>query len=363
VNIGYLLPGFSAHTDDWAIPVQQELVRLLAQRYNLRVITLRYPHTKTPYTLEGAAVYPLGAGQTRGMGRFRLWREAWALIRRLHAETPFDVLHATWADETGLIAVWAGRELGISSVVSIVGGELVGLRDIDYGLQRGAFSRWIVRQALKADRLIPISPYQRRLLRGMTDERLRIIPFGVNVQRFSPDETQRDPNRLIHVGSLVPVKGQETMLKAFSYLPTSLQLDIIGTGVKEAELRTLAQHLNIDQRVHFRGAVRYPDLPHHHQRAALHVLSSRHEGQGLVTLEAAACGIATAGTAVGILADDNELGLIVPIGDDFALANAIETLLNNASAAYGQRARERVQTNYRIEQTVDQIEGVYQELV
>jgi len=361
VNIGYLLPGFSAHSDDWAIPVQQELVGLLAQRHLLRVIALRYPHTATQYTLNNAEVYPLGAGQVRGIGRFRLWRKALALIRQLHAETPFDVFHATWADETGLIGVWAGRELGIPSVVSIVGGELVGLREIGYGLQRGAFSRWIVRQALKADRLIPISPYQRRFLRGMTDERLRVVPFGVDITRFVPDETQRDPNRLLHVGSLVPVKDQTTLLRAFAHLPSSLHLDIIGTGITENTLRTLPQRLNIHQRVNFLGAVPYPDLQGYYQRSALHVLSSRHEGQGLVTLEAAACGIPTAGTAVGILADDSELGMSVPIGDDVALAGGIDTMLNGASA-YGRHALERVHNAYRIEQTVEQIGAVYREL-
>ncbi len=142
MKIGLLLPGFSSRSDDWAIPVQQNLVRELTSHDDVRVIALRYPHHRTPYSLEGASIYPLGAGQVRGVGRLRLWWQALRLIRKLHRQQPFDVLHAMWADETGLVAAWAGRQLGIPVVVSILGGELVGFREITYGLQRSRFSRW-----------------------------------------------------------------------------------------------------------------------------------------------------------------------------------------------------------------------------
>jgi len=63
MRIGILLPGFSSHPADWAIPVQQNLARELAARDDLRVIALRYPHRRDHYTLEGATVYSLGVGQ------------------------------------------------------------------------------------------------------------------------------------------------------------------------------------------------------------------------------------------------------------------------------------------------------------
>src|SRR5690606_30167599 len=114
----------------------------------------------------GSAVHPLGAGSyVRGGRRLKLWWDALRLVERLHRQQPFDVLHAMWADETGLLAAWAGRLLGIPIIVSILGGELVGLRDIDYGLQRSRFSRWVVGQALHgANRVIVPSGYVQTLL-------------------------------------------------------------------------------------------------------------------------------------------------------------------------------------------------------
>src|SRR5689334_8807346 len=98
MRIGILLPGFSSHSDDWAIPVQQNLARELAlpASDDLRIIALRYPHRRDCYTIDGATVYSLGAGQVRGAGRLRLWWDALRLIETLHREKPFDLLHAMW---------------------------------------------------------------------------------------------------------------------------------------------------------------------------------------------------------------------------------------------------------------------------
>jgi hypothetical protein len=164
VNVGILLPGFSSNEQDWAIPVQLNLVREMSQHDDVRVLALRYPQRRDCYNIFGAAVYSLGVGQVRGLRRLALWWDALRMLRRLHQQKPFDVLHSMWADETGLIAAWAGRWLTIPVVVSVAGGELVGFDDIGYGLQRSVFSRWTVRQALTgADRVVVACSYIRRL--------------------------------------------------------------------------------------------------------------------------------------------------------------------------------------------------------
>jgi hypothetical protein len=110
LNIGILLPGFSADEHDWAIPVQHNLMRELSTHANVRILALRYPHRRENYNLFEAEVIPLGyTAQTRGLRRLQLWAEALITLRKLHHEKPFDILHAMWADETGAIAVWAGK--------------------------------------------------------------------------------------------------------------------------------------------------------------------------------------------------------------------------------------------------------------
>ena len=367
MRIGILLPGFSSNPADWAIPVQQNLARELAASDDLRIIALRYPHRRDRYSIDGAAVYSLGAGQVRGVQRLKLWWDALRLIDKLHREQPFDVLHAMWADETGLIAGWAGRRLAIPVVVSILGGELVGLRDIGYGLQRSAFSRWIVRQALaQVTRVIVPSVYVRRLAasHSVPDEKIVSITLGVDLERFIPAALPPDSNRLIHIASLVPVKDQATLLRAFALLNPRATLDILGEGSERATLEALARDLGISQRIRFVGAVAHPDLPPYYQQAALNLLTSRHETIAMTTLEAAACAVPTVSTNVGIVPDFPSLGLSVPVGDAPALAHAVQSLLDDPQrrTALGHAARETVERELSIQITAERLRALYQEL-
>lgn len=365
MKIGYLLPGFSAHADDWAIPVQQLLVRELTQTEDLRILALRYPHATQPYRLYGARVIPLGyTHRARGAQRLRLWMHAIQTLIRLHRETPFDVLHATWADETGLIAAWAGKLLNIPVMVSIVGGELAQLDSIGYGLQLSAFSRWIVQQALTgADVVLSACHYVDNLIATLSYpvKRVERLVLGVDADFFRPLADKPASRRIVHAASLVPVKDQETLLRAFARLPEDTQLDVLGSGELENALKQLSRDLGIAERVHFHGAIPYPEMPAYYQRAALHVLSSQHEGLGMVTLEAAACGVPTVSTAVGLLPDCPELGLSVPVGDIEALAAAMSDLLDNPAKrhALGQSARAKVLERFTIQETARQLKDLY----
>ncbi len=372
MNIGILLPGFSSDEQDWAIPVQLNLVREMARHDDVRVLALRYPHRRDKYSIFGATVYSLGVGQVRGFGRLALWWEALQTLRHLHREKPFDVFHAMWADETGLIAVWAGKLLGIPTVVSIAGGELVGFEDINYGLQRSRFSRWIVQQALEgADAVVIACFYVQRLIAEhgyrISDERIHTIALGVDTNVFCPSSTSSvkdDDFRLIHAASLVGVKDQATLLRAFARLKSNVTLDILGIGPERERLEHLAKNLGIGERVHFVGAVHHLDLPKYYQQADLNVLTSRHEGLGMVTLEAAACGIPTISTAVGLLPDYPQMGITVPVGDDEALAKAIQALLEDGErrAALAKSARTALMENFTIEHNAALFRALYRSI-
>jgi glycosyltransferase involved in cell wall biosynthesis len=374
MNIGILLPGFSSDENDWAIPVQLNLVRAMAAHDDVRVLALRYPHRCDTYPVYGATVYSLGVGQVRGLSRLALWWDALKTLRRLHREKPFDVFHAMWADETGLIAAWAGRWLGVPVVVSVAGGELARLDDIGYGLQRGAFSRWIVKEALEgADRVVVACSYIQQLIAatGLTisDDKISTIALGVDTEVFHKVETRNisslQKNHLIHVASLVGVKDQATLLRAFARLNAPATLDILGTGPQQNALQILAEQLSLTERVNFVGGVDHLDLPGYYHKAALNILSSRHEGLGMVTLEAAACGIPTISTAVGLLPDHPSMGVSVPIGDDVALAAAIDALLadDQRRTSLAQSAYGTVHAQFTIQHTAEQFRRLYAELI
>jgi glycosyltransferase involved in cell wall biosynthesis len=371
MRVGLLLPGFSSHENDWAIPVQLNLAREIARHEDVRVLALRYPHRRDHYRVFSAEVFAMGVGQVRGLRRLALWIDTLNMLRQLHKERRFDILHSMWADETGLIAVWAGKLLNIPVVVSIAGGELVGFDDIGYGLQRSVFSRWIVGQALSgADRLVVACSYIRRLTKmagyHVPDDRVKTIVLGVDTDIFRPPVFQTTSSkRLIHVASLVGVKDQAMLLKAVARLGEDVTLDIAGTGPEEPGLRKLVSELDLSERVRFAGAVQHLDLPRYFQQSRLNVLTSRHEGLGMVTLEAAACGVPTVGTDVGLLLDYPQLGISVPVEDEAALANHIQSLLNDSNQwnALSQSALKLVREQFTIQHTVSQFRKLYAELI
>ena len=95
-------------------------------------------------------------------------------------------------------------------------------------------------------------------------------------------------------------------------------------------MQRLASSLDLDAHVTFHGFLPTDRVAEFLSHAHLHVVSSRHEAAGVVTLEAAAANVATVGTAVGYIADGApDRAVAVPIGDPEALADAALSLLHD----------------------------------
>ncbi|MDA2939028.1 glycosyltransferase [Acidobacteria bacterium AH-259-A15] len=374
MKIGLILPGFSAHEDDWCIPALLRLVRQLATRAEIHVFTLRYPYRKGHYKVCEARVHALGGGAPTRVWRALLLARGLAAIAAEHRRGPFQVFHAVWADEPGYLAVKAGRLLGIPSVVSLFGGELVRLSDIGYGGQLSLISRHLIRVALRQATCITAgSTYLQRLARPYRfDENLFPIAIGVDTSLFFPryDVPRMDlagEKRLLHVASLVPVKDQATLLRCMAHVvkhePTT-HLHLVGDGSLRIFLEQLTVSLNLTGHVTFHGHVSHERLPAYYSAADVCVLSSRHEGQEMVTLEAAACARSSVGTAVGVLADLTSAARTVPVRDSEALAQELIALLQdpNRRLQMGLAAREKVETRFSLIRSVEAFWKLYKQL-
>ncbi len=364
MKIALLTPGFSKDEQDWCIPFLYDLVKGLAEQHEVHVFALRYPPYPATYKFFGATVHAIGGHHSiSGVKRFRLWMQTAQAIRAEHQRSNFDVIHAIWADETGFLARELGARLHTPSFVTVTGGELVYLPEIDYGLQGGRFQRWLVHRALRVDCVIAPSKIQAEFVRKLAPTaRIETVPFGVDTELFHPAVVPPHSPRLIAAGSLIPVKNHALLLRAFAALKTpNAQLEIAGEGFLQPQLETLARELGISDRVIFAGKVDHGELTAHFHVADIHILTSHHEGFGLVNVEAAACGIPTIGFKVGVVPELEARGGAITV-ESAELSNTIDMILQNEQRrqTMGQATLNATRTNYSVHAMVDGVLNSYQ---
>ncbi|MBV9280970.1 MAG: glycosyltransferase [Chloroflexi bacterium] len=374
MKVGLVVPGFSAGPDDWCIPVLVDVVRVLNRYVELHILALRYPHQAGRYRLHGAQVHALGGGTARDLRRAALLARGLAALAAEHRRGRFDVLHGLWADEPGSVAITAGRLLRAPSVVSVMGGELVALPDIGYGGRLARSSRALATllggaTAVTAGSASGVEQVRRRLgpRKGASAVHL---PWGIDGGLFSAAAAPRElagDYRILHVGSLVPVKDQAMLLQAFRRVRCSepaAHLHVAGDGPLRPALESQAAALGLAGSATFHGPIARHDLPAFFRAADVLAVSSRHEAQLVVALEAALCGLPIAGTAVGLVADfAPRAALAVPVGDDAGLAGALLRLREPAiRCRLASAARALVQEQYLAERTVERLLELYERI-
>lgn len=136
--------------------------------------------------------------------------------------------------------------------------------------------------------------------------------------------------RILTVGSMKKVKNHALLMRAFAQIRhPDKRLMFVGSGVELAGLRRLAHDLNIGDKVVFAGF--HSDPTAFFKTADLFVLSSDREGFGNVLVESLANGTPVVSTdcptGPGEILDRGRFGRLVPVGDETALAEAIQSAL------------------------------------
>lgn len=219
----------------------------------------------------------------------------------------------------------------------------------------------------KLDRIVTVSHSFKQYLSDYLSypDRVIVIPNGFDEKRFRPMEHNNAIPQLITVCRLVPAKGLDVLLKACAKIKQrghSFVLHIIGDGPIRVELEQLAVELNIYEETIFYGYMLHPEqfMPF----SDIFVLPSRAEAFGSVFAEAALCWLALIGTDVGGIAEQIEHGkngLLVPVDDVGALADAIEQVmldpvLRNRLA---KAAKEKSKKTYALSRVIGQLKQLY----
>lgn len=231
------------------------------------------------------------------------------LVRRIHAETPIDMLDAQFFFPDGPAAAAIARATGLPLSIKARGS------DISFWGEYGFAREQMLDAARTATGLLAVSRdlAGQMAAMGMDAGKITIHYTGLDRDRFRPFGHEHLRSQLSRelgfampdnaplfacVGALIERKGQGIAIAALKAFPDA-RLVLIGKGEDEARLRALAASEGVEARVHFAGSIDHDLMPLILSAADVMVLPTVSEGLANAWVEALACGTPVVTTDVG----------------------------------------------------------------
>ena len=256
-------------------------------------------------------------------------------VDRVRRDFPFDLVHAHFIYPEGAAAHRLSRRYGVPFVSS------------EHAPWTPAWfaSATVRRESVDAARaaggIMPDSrSVEASIRKWIGDEApISIVPEGVDGAMFTPAAAaDRISDQILFVGWLNYRKGVDVLLRAMELIARRGEpgrLVLVGgsyyrdTRLQEQEIRQLAESLRLGDRVSFLGPRPHEEVARLMAESAVLVLPSQAEPFGAVLVEALAAGTPIVATRSGGPEDiiTPDVGLLVPVGDPAALADALTKVL------------------------------------
>jgi glycogen(starch) synthase len=235
--------------------------------------------------------------------------------------------------------------------------------------------------AKNAKLIVTISKYSLEKIEnhyGVDAAKVRIVPNGVDPEKFKPLEDQEAIKRqfglgnepcVLFVGSLIPRKGLPFLVEAAEKIAkkySGTKFVIVGEGPLKNQLLSNLATANLSGNFKFLGNVKGDMLPALYNCADVFALPSIQEGQGIVLLEAQASARPVVAFDVGGVNEavrNGETGLLVKRGSSEELADALLKLLSDKvlREKMGANGRRFVTENFTWDICAQKMLNVYRE--
>ena len=293
------------------------------------------------------------------------------LVRQLHAERPFHLIHAHFIYPEGVIATKIGRELGIPVVIT----------------EHANWTPWLDNERRTRTQVIDalpsigvvtaVSEATRRTVREVAGDSMRVelLPNVLDEGAFVAAGLEpRIAGRILFVGIVRRVKGQDVLIRALALLLESqpgVHLRVIGSTLTrsgrrdELAVRSLAATLGVADRIEFIGHLDPRDLSLEMRRAAVLAVPSRRESFSAVTMEALASGTPVVATRCGGPEEliDDSVGRLVPVDDPTAMAAALGEVLLSPERFDPALLRAHVLPRFGISATTERLARLYESVL
>jgi glycosyltransferase involved in cell wall biosynthesis len=315
------------------------------QGYEVDVITSRYMGLPKLENIDGINIYRvivLGREKEQTatfLSMFSFLFSGFLCGIRLCAKNRYDFINTHFVLPTGPLGFLLSKIFHLKNILSLHGGDIYDPSKKS-SPHKHLYLRLLVRYLLnRSDYLVAQSTNTRKnaIKYYNPKKRIKIIPLPYEAFIFNPIsrnqlDLKENMKYLISVGRLIKRKGFEYLISCLKLLDDNVALLIIGDGDEKAYLSDLAYKLHLKERVHFLGQISEEKKFQYLSNADIYVLSSLHEGFGIVLQEAMQVGLPLVSTNHGGQVDivkHNVNGLLVERCHVQGLADGIEKLLNN----------------------------------
>lgn len=284
----------------------------------------------------------------------------------------FDVLNAQFVLPSGVPAVLLSKIFNIPFVLSFIGGDIYdptkSISPHRHGILR-AVIRWIAGHAVICTAISEDTKRRTQQIHKVAKE-IVVTPLGIVPQAVSPATREvfdipKDAIVAVSIGRLIPRKGYMSLLAAWKDI-SNAQLFILGDGPLMAKMAAFIKENQLENRVRLLGFVSEEEKLQLLRLANMYVSAAKHEGFGIVFIEAMDAGLPIVATNDGGQRDflSNDNALLVPPDTTDAITKAINTLIDDQPlrTRMGDANRQKAKSFY-IDKTTAQFEEVLERAV
>jgi glycosyltransferase involved in cell wall biosynthesis len=213
---------------------------------------------------------------------------------------------------------------------------------------------------------------------GIESQKIRIVPNGVDVEKFKLTENLGELRHqfglgngpiVLFVGSLIPRKGLPYLVEAAKKIvkeQNNITFLIVGEGPLKQQITASLEDANLTGNFKFLGTLKEDALNAVYNCTDVFVLPSIQEGQGIVLLEAQASGKPVVAFDIGGVNEavrNNETGLLVKRGNTDELVAALLRFLSDETLRekMGANGRKFVRENFTWDICAQKMLKVYRE--
>jgi glycosyltransferase involved in cell wall biosynthesis len=288
-------------------------------------------------------------------------------LKKIIREFKPDIIHAHYATSYGYLARLSGFT---PYFISAWGTDVMKFPD------KNLANKLLLKKNLEnAAHLFATSNTIKKYIHKITSAKVTVIPFGVDIKKYSPHEIKRPySDNAIVIGvikSLEKIYAIDIIIKAFSLLvkrhpDCELKLMIVGVGSEKDYLEKLCKTENIIEHVNFVGRVNFSIISDYFNMIDILVNISTYESFGVSVIEAMACEKPVVVSNVGGLeeiVEENKNGFLVPVNNIEETTLAIEKLVRDKALRkeFGINGRQKVIEKYNWEDNLAQMANIYLE--